>query len=210
MPKGVPVATFAIGSAGAANAALFAVALLANEDPALRAQLEAFRAEQTEVARNMTLPPDTHERPTTRPVILPAPRWGVLGGGQLGRMFVHAAPGHGLLHRRAGRRPDQPRRAWVSHQPHPHRLRRPQGLAELARVADAVTTEFEKRARRCTGDPGRAAPRVARRQCRVRSAKTAPARRRTLWPAACPARRYAVIETAEQLAAVPTTCCPAF
>ena len=57
MPKGIPVATFAIGSAGAANAALFAVALLANEDPALRERLQAFRAEQTEVARNMTLPP---------------------------------------------------------------------------------------------------------------------------------------------------------
>ena len=52
----MPVATFAIGNAGAANAALFAVALLANEDPALRAKLEAFRVEQTEAARNMTLP----------------------------------------------------------------------------------------------------------------------------------------------------------
>ena len=57
MPKGIPVATFAIGAAGAANAALFAVALLANESPALRARLQAFRAEQTEAARNMTLPP---------------------------------------------------------------------------------------------------------------------------------------------------------
>ena len=57
MPKGIPVATFAIGTAGAANAALFVVALLANEDPALRERLQAFRAEQTEVARNMTLPP---------------------------------------------------------------------------------------------------------------------------------------------------------
>ena len=57
MPKGIPVATFAIGTAGAANAALFAVALLANDNPALRAQLEAFRAAQTEVARNMTVPP---------------------------------------------------------------------------------------------------------------------------------------------------------
>ncbi|MCS4295865.1 5-(carboxyamino)imidazole ribonucleotide mutase [Comamonas sp. BIGb0152] len=56
MPKGVPVATFAIGQAGAANAALFAVAMLASEDPALRAQLDAFRAAQTEAARNMTLP----------------------------------------------------------------------------------------------------------------------------------------------------------
>ena len=57
MPKGIPVATFAIGQAGAANAALFAVAMLANEDAALRAKLEAFRARQTEAARAMTLPP---------------------------------------------------------------------------------------------------------------------------------------------------------
>jgi 5-(carboxyamino)imidazole ribonucleotide mutase len=54
MPRGIPVATFAIGAAGAANAALFAVAMLANEDPALRARLEAFRAAQTEAARAMT------------------------------------------------------------------------------------------------------------------------------------------------------------
>ena len=57
MPKGIPVATFAIGTAGAANAALFAVALLANEDPALRQRLEAFRTAQTEAARAMALPP---------------------------------------------------------------------------------------------------------------------------------------------------------
>ena len=57
MPKGVPVATFAIGVAGAANAALFAVAMLANEDEALRARLQSFRAAQTETARAMTLPP---------------------------------------------------------------------------------------------------------------------------------------------------------
>ena len=57
MPKGIPVATFAIGVAGAANAALFAVALLANEDAALAAQLDAFRAAQTEAARAMVLPP---------------------------------------------------------------------------------------------------------------------------------------------------------
>ena len=57
MPKGVPVATFAIGAAGAANAALFAVAMLANEDASLRVRLNAFRAEQTGIARSMTLPP---------------------------------------------------------------------------------------------------------------------------------------------------------
>ena len=56
MPKGIPVATFAIGNAGAANAALFAVALLASGDAALTAKLQAFRVAQTEVARHMTLP----------------------------------------------------------------------------------------------------------------------------------------------------------
>lgn len=56
MPKGIPVATFAIGAAGAANAALFAVALLAGEDEALRGKLEAFRRRQTEEARQMSLP----------------------------------------------------------------------------------------------------------------------------------------------------------
>ena len=57
MPKGVPVATFAIGNAGAANAALFAVAMLALHDPALNDKLQAFRTEQTAAARAMTLPP---------------------------------------------------------------------------------------------------------------------------------------------------------
>lgn len=57
MPKGIPVATFAIGPAGAANAALFAVAMLANHDIVLRARLEDYRAAQTQMARGMTLPP---------------------------------------------------------------------------------------------------------------------------------------------------------
>ena len=57
IPKGIPVATFAIGTAGAANAALFAVAMLALDNPRLRTQLDTFRAQQTELARGMTLPP---------------------------------------------------------------------------------------------------------------------------------------------------------
>jgi 5-(carboxyamino)imidazole ribonucleotide mutase len=48
MPKGIPVATFAIGEAGAANAALFAVAVLALEDKNIREKLAAFRRKQTE------------------------------------------------------------------------------------------------------------------------------------------------------------------
>ena len=54
MPKGIPVATFAIGPAGAANAALFAVAMLANDDAILRQRLLDFRVRQTEAARAMT------------------------------------------------------------------------------------------------------------------------------------------------------------
>ncbi len=54
MPKGVPVATFAIGDAGAANAALFAVAMLARDDATLLTQLDAYRRRQTEAARAMT------------------------------------------------------------------------------------------------------------------------------------------------------------
>ena len=57
MPKGIPVATFAIGTAGAANAALFAVAMLALHDAALARALQDFRSEQTRAAQAMTLPP---------------------------------------------------------------------------------------------------------------------------------------------------------
>jgi len=82
MPKGVPVATFAIGTAGAANAALFAVAMLAVGNPALRTQLDEFRARQTAAATAMTLPPPDVAAPgpsasTTASVFTPQ------GGGAL-------------------------------------------------------------------------------------------------------------------------------
>jgi 5-(carboxyamino)imidazole ribonucleotide mutase len=56
MPKGIPVATFAIGEAGAANAALAAVAMLATTDDTLAARLQAYREKQSQAARNMILP----------------------------------------------------------------------------------------------------------------------------------------------------------
>ena len=56
MPKGIPVATFAIGEAGAANAALFAVAMLANQDSALAERLAKFRQAQTAKVLAMKLP----------------------------------------------------------------------------------------------------------------------------------------------------------
>ena len=57
MPAGIPVATFAIGKAGAVNAALFAVAMLANDDPAMAAKLAAFRAQQSAKVTAAVLPP---------------------------------------------------------------------------------------------------------------------------------------------------------
>ena len=57
MPRGIPVATFAIGEAGAANAALFAVAMLALDDPQLAVALTVFRAEQRDAAATSVLPP---------------------------------------------------------------------------------------------------------------------------------------------------------
>jgi 5-(carboxyamino)imidazole ribonucleotide mutase len=57
MPKGIPVATFAIGEAGAANAALHVIATLAVRDASLAQQLEAFRSAQNDAARAMLLPP---------------------------------------------------------------------------------------------------------------------------------------------------------
>jgi len=56
MPKGIPVATFAIGEAGAANAALFAAAMLANHDPELNQRLQAFRRNLVELVHAMELP----------------------------------------------------------------------------------------------------------------------------------------------------------
>jgi len=58
MPAGVPVATFAIGEAGATNSALFAISTLANNDKNLATKLDEFRVKQTEKALNMTLPPE--------------------------------------------------------------------------------------------------------------------------------------------------------
>jgi len=57
MPKGVPVATFAIGAAGAANAGLFAAALLATTDAALAARLDRYRAGLRRAVARMRLPP---------------------------------------------------------------------------------------------------------------------------------------------------------
>lgn len=66
MPKGIPVATFAVGEAGAANAALFAVSVLANTDPALARKLAAFRSRQRTRVRAMQLPKAKNKRPAKK------------------------------------------------------------------------------------------------------------------------------------------------
>jgi len=82
MPKGVPVATFAIGNAGAANAALFAVAMMAVGHPRLRTQLDTFRAAQTAAAQAMTLPPPEAGASSAAP-LAPVSPFSPQGGGAL-------------------------------------------------------------------------------------------------------------------------------
>jgi 5-(carboxyamino)imidazole ribonucleotide mutase len=161
MPKGVPVATFAIGAAGAANAALFAVAMLANEDPALRHTLEAFRAAQTEAgARHdgCRLPdPQGANSPCSavktllarrfKPFFPAAPRGPADHPGRDGRRparpHVRAGrAGHGLFHGGAGPRSGQPGRAG-GHFHIQTAYDDEQGLAQLMQRCDAITTEFE-------------------------------------------------------------------
>ncbi len=93
MPAGVPVATFAIGEAGATNAALFAVALLAADDADLAAALDADRGatRHDRAPRSSTLPAAGGVTRSPRAVIVPPATIGVLGGGQLGRYTVVAA-----------------------------------------------------------------------------------------------------------------------
>ena len=67
MPRGIPVATFAVGEAGAANAALFAVALLAHGDARLAARLAKFRRSQTAKVKAMKLPAPAQPKRETKP-----------------------------------------------------------------------------------------------------------------------------------------------
>lgn len=62
MPRGIPVATFAVGEAGAANAGLFAVAMLALDDPGLARKLATFRRKQTAKVKAMKLPVPARKR----------------------------------------------------------------------------------------------------------------------------------------------------
>ncbi len=131
MPKGVPVATVAIGAPGAANAGLLAVAILATTRSDLRAKLQAFRDE-------------THGERPPRPadVIRPGSTIGVLGGGQLGRMFAMAARRLGYRVHTLAPEHDTPtgQIADVEVQASYDDLDR---IRAFARAVDVVTFEFE-------------------------------------------------------------------
>ena len=138
--------------------------------------------------------------------ILPGSTLGVLGGGQLGRMFVHQAQAMGYFTAVLDADPDSPA-GLVSH----HHIRTayedPAGLAELARVADAVTTEFENVpaaalaafAAQRPVSPAASAVSVAQDRAREKAHFVG---------CGVPCAPYAVIETAEQLAAVPSDLLP--
>ena len=148
MPKGVPVATFAIGDAGAANVALFAVAMLADGDArvvvaARRLPCLLARAGGGDDAPAAVTRPIGPTGPTgpTGPILPPA-TIGVLGGGQLGRMFAIAARAMG--YRMIALDPDAD--APVRHVVDEHLVAPyddPGALDDMAARCAVVTTEFE-------------------------------------------------------------------
>ena len=156
MPKGIPVATFAIGEAGAANAGLFAVSLLAGDGRGPRHEARRLPREAARAGRG--------DAAARRAVILPGATLGLLGGGQLGRMFTVAArtlgyrvtvldpdpalARRGVRHRAPQHRlhaPGVARRARADLRGGHHRVReRPRRGAARARRADARAPERER------------------------------------------------------------------
>ena len=110
MPAGIPVATFAIGVAGATNAGLAAAAILANKRPEIDAALKKFRAEQTAKVLVEAGPVASRNDPSSMTI-------GIVGAGQLGRMMALAGYPLGLrlpVPRPAMRRPPAARSARSS------------------------------------------------------------------------------------------------
>ena len=135
MPKGVPVATLAIGKPGAANAALLAVAILAGHDPELGNRLRAWRQARSREVLEAELPPLT--------AIVQGSTIGILGGGQLGRMTAMAARSMGYRVQVMDPDPSCPARfvvdacfvgSWDD----------ARAAADLARGCDVITLEIEQ------------------------------------------------------------------
>ena len=140
------------------------------------------------------------------PVILPGATLGVLGGGQLGRMFAHAAQAMGYF--TAVLDPDATSPAGrISHQHIRSGYSDAQGLAELARVCAAVTTEFENVPAASLNQLAQTLP-VAPAGSAVAIAQDRAAEKAHFVRCGVPVAPHAVIETPEQLAAVPADLLP--
>src|SRR5262245_13970393 len=141
MPAGVPTATFAIGEAGATNAALFAVAMLAAGDAGLAAALRRYRDERRQQAGATELPPARRRPTAAMPPTLPGAPLGMLGGGQLGRYALLAARTMGYRTAVLDPDPQAPAKA-VADVRLDAEFDDESALGQLAAASDAVTIEF--------------------------------------------------------------------
>jgi hypothetical protein len=194
MPKGIPVATFAIGTAGAANAALFAVALLANEDPELRQRSKPSAPPDRGGARHdaATRRPKAHDQRTCDPARRHAGR----AGRRPARPHVRACSAAAMGYFTAVLDADPASPAGlVSHHHIQTGYEDPPAWPSWPPVRGGHH-RIRERARPPLAHPGRAPPGGARPPARWPWRRTGSRRRRTSCAAACPVRPYAVIETA--------------
>ena len=208
MPAGIPTATFAIGDAGATNAALFAVAMLAADDDGLRDQLDRYRAERRETAA-ASVAAATDMTSARRPIVPPA-TIGMLGGGQLGKYALDGRERDGLPDDR--RRPRSARAGRRRRRRAPRRRVRRPGRArrDSPPTCSVVTTEFENAPaealdRLADDDPGRTRRRRGRRGPGPDRGEDVPRRprhrRRTPVAASLPTSTRRSCERARELAA---------
>ena len=207
MPRGIPVATFAIGVAGAANAALFAIAMLATGDESLRRQLDAFSRAADRCSPGADGRAEVSAMREASPAfVAPGATLGVLGGGQLGRMFAHAAQRSGYAVAVLDPDPDSPA-GRVAEAHFCAGYLDTDALARFAERCDAVTTEFEN-------VPAAALEALAaRRPVAPSAASIAICQDRRLEKAAftacgVPCAPYVAIEHADDLAAVDASLLP--
>ena len=143
MPAGVPVATFAIGQAGAVNAALFAAAILALADPKAAAALAEWRRSADRCRRRASGDRESGHRYSGQPMMLPpGSTIGILGGGQLGRMTALAAARLGYRTHIFVNEPDSPA-VQVSAAATIAPFGDAAALARFAAAVDVATCEFE-------------------------------------------------------------------
>ena len=143
MPAGVPVATFAIGQAGAVNAALFAAAILALADPKAAAALAEWRRSADRRRRRASGDGQPGHRYSGQPLMLPpGSTIGILGGGQLGRMTALAAASLGYRTHIFVNEPDSPA-VQVSAAATIAPFGDAAALARFAAAIDVATCEFE-------------------------------------------------------------------